>query len=144
MRLTYPMKHSCVIEARVEEVMEEMELCERLNAQHIEDQIAEFEDWEASRLNDLVLCPVCKNANLIPLSEYGLVCPNHVNGWCSLRLERSEEIILLSNLRERLRTAYEVHSCTCSGPLEFATRESYNGVILVATCSMCDSNVSIL
>lgn len=144
MRLTYSTNHCYIIEERVEEVMEEMELCERLNAQHIEEQIAEFEEWEASRLNDLVLCPICKNANLLPLSEHDVVCPNHMNGSCSLRLERSEEIILLSNLRERLKTAYELHSCTCSGPLEFAVHERNNWVILVATCSMCDSHVSIL
>ena len=124
--------------------MEEIELCERLNAQHIEEQIAEFEDWEASRVNDLVLCPICKSDNLLSLSEHVVVCPNQIKGSCSLRLERSDEIILLSDLRERLQTVYEVHSCTCSGPLEFAVRESNNWVILVATCSICDSNVSIV
>jgi hypothetical protein len=122
--------------------MEEMELCERLNAQHIEDQIADFQDWEASRCDDIVLCPVCKDANLILLLEHGVVCPNQMNGSCSLRLESNT--IVMSNLRERLQTAYDVHSCACSGPLDFQVGKRDNGDMLLATCIMCDSNISIL
>jgi hypothetical protein len=133
------------LEARVEKVVEEMELCESLNAQHFEDQIADFQDWEdSSRWDDLVLCPVCKDANLISLSEHSVVCPNHMHGSCALRLE-GYTIGVLSNLRERLQTAYEVHSYTCSSPLEFVVQKRDNGVMmLVATCSMCDSHVSIV
>lgn len=135
-----------IIEARLDEEMEEVELCEQLSRQHLEDQIAEFEDWEQAEQGDeTVLCPLCKDTNLLQLSQYGVACPNNMNGTCPLRLERSEETVLLPNLRERLRTAYEMHACACSGALDFHLQKREDDEMsLVATCNTCDSNVSIL
>ena len=136
------------VEAMLNEEMEEVELCEHLRRQHMEDQIAEFQDWEAEQdqTNQVVLCPLCQEANLMQLSENGVTCPNHMNGACPLRLERTEETILLPNLRERLGTAYEKHACECTGPLQFQIlqKREDDERTLVASCNMCNSNVTIL
>lgn len=133
-------------EAREEKVIKEHLLCERLDAQHLEDQIAEFETWEFHRddSEEAVPCPVCRDANLLPTAT-GIVCPNQMNGSCVLRLEGLEDSIALPSLRERVRTAYEVHACTCSGPLDFSVQTRNDGTSnLLSSCNFCHFNVSII
>jgi len=145
-----PNSLSCVKLAearRLNEEMNQVELCEQLSRQHFENQIAEFQDWEENDDDDEVPCPICNDANLLQLSHNGIACPNNMSGTCPLRIERasSAEYLVLSNLRERLGTAHEVHACTCCSPLEFQLQPRENDkVVLVATCNTCHSNVAIV
>lgn len=128
--------------------LEEAELCEQLNRQHLEGQIAEYQNWEHQSCGEetLVLCPLCKEANLMQLSPCGVACPNNMNGSCALRLERSSETIPLSSLRERLGTAYEMHASSCASPMEFHLEnqgDQGDNWTLVATCHTCDTSTFV-
>lgn len=122
--------------------LEEVELCEKLSRQHLEDQIAEFQEREQqSCAEELVLCPLCNEANLLQVSSYEVACPNNMNGSCAMRLERSTETISLPKMRERLGTAYDIHaSTTCTtSPLEF----HLDDLTFTAVCHACDFTVAI-
>lgn len=128
-----------------------MELCEQLNRQHLEHEIEEFQDWEEHKsvvceTKEHVVCPLCHEANLVQLVLGGVTCPNHRNGSCSLQLLQDTKS--LENLRERLRTAFEMHS-NCSHPLDVqlvrnATRENDKEQHLVANCHACDYHLVIV
>jgi hypothetical protein len=131
--------------------MEEAELCEQLSRQHLETQIQEFQDWEEEKGNedDVVLCPICKESNLVQEQNGVVACLGNHNGTCPLRLQQApvQEMNLIPMIRGRLGTAYEMHACTCSSPLEFqlqATHADNDTLSLVATCDTCHSNVIIL
>ena len=139
----------------------------------IEQQIAQYEQWQFSlsaascREEEHVICPLCWEGMLrqSPAENGVIFCPNEA---CPLKLQQQSSSrlsqhglsndrqygISLTDLKERLRLAFEGHSMRCSGPLTFELQPTTDfmdatgdtgdgGCHLVAACPQCDVELII-
>ena len=131
-----------------ERLVEELEQLERYEEQ-FRNLIADYDDWEEPMDSD-VLCPVCKEANLM-LEDSVITCPNYMSGYCALHIEAPSETLTLMGLRDQLAVAFGDHAGSCPGSLDVHVRRSlsvqdneYAPLSLVAQCYMCETNTVIL
>lgn len=117
--------------------------------QDLEDQVADFELWQESKLRQddnatgSFLCPVCRDAHLMITSSGSLVCPNHMDGSCSMNL-RGLHGHTLMDVQDRLREAFENHSAQCSKILCVSMVDTGNQANLVGFCDYCLAEFPIL
>ena len=128
---------------------EEMDRIEN-EEQALYETIADYEREEegiddGDGPSDAVLCPLCQEANLTTshCSEMGndIVCPNHMDGSCALRLEARSGLDL-SSLKERLAQTILSHAEICTRTLTFQMSHEYTSEdchlsLLWGTCSTC-------
>jgi hypothetical protein len=106
---------------------------------YLQDQIADFEQWEETKTNDTaieeqVLCPICQTSDLMTTPDLHVICPGES---CSFRLETIMTDRPLPLLREQLRRAHEEHAKACTANLHFETRVYDGQNTLVASCESC-------
>ena len=120
--------------------------------QALYESIAEYEQWREDGNGDgtqdsAVLCPVCQEAYLTTSDTWemgsDIVCPNHMDGSCALRLEPRPGLSLTS-LKERLAHAISTHVDVCSHPISFHVSSEVISddcllSLLWGTCSVCGS-----
>lgn len=103
-----------------EELLEEVLEQERCQQADLEQQIADYEEWEESvamhdmGVDERVVCPICCESVLHKATSQPVFCPNEA---CPLQLQ--DENLTLSELKNRLRLAFEEHSHQCHGTLSF-------------------------
>ena len=122
-----------------EELLEEILELERFQQVEMDQQVAEFEEWEATMaMSDMdheerVLCPVCWEGNLQKSTNDNTVtCPDEA---CSLRLETR---LSLTELKDSLRLAFEEHAMQCNGNMVVENLPfSDYGDHLVGVCHTC-------
>ena len=134
--------------AEVEEEIEREEalrLEERIRheMEYLHDQVSDFERWEETKQHDTpfsiaVLCPICYEDNLVQSSDRSIVCPNYMDGSCSMQLESIG--LTLPDLQERMRASLEEHSFYCHYCLSFHIQKGH----LLATCSSCDTTIELV
>lgn len=135
--------------AEVEEEIEREEalrLEERIRheMEYLHDQVSDFERWEETKqqqdtpLNVAVLCPICHEENLVQSLDRSIVCPNCMDGSCSMQLDNIG--LTLPELQERMRASLDEHSLYCHHYLSFNIQEGH----LRATCSACDTRMEIV
>jgi hypothetical protein len=117
---------------------------EEYEQRYLLEQANDFDEWQAQQLHEeesFVLCPICQDANLLQTDE-GILCPNHMDGYCSLQLSRP--LLQLETLRELLRLTFDRHGSHCSGKLSFQVAASPADTTLVAVCSTCREHTDVL
>ena len=124
--------------------LEEMIEIARDEEQYLENQIADYELWEESKMIEgspvQVLCPICQEANLTNTPNGDIICPNHMDESCSFCLAEGQPVSLF-HLRQRLRQACEQHGAHCQNSLCFEiTSDTSN---LIANCSVCHMTIYI-
>jgi len=141
----------------LEEVEEEIERteAERLDdmiqqvqneQQYLEDQIVEYEKWEennklaqAAADNRLAVpCPICQDENLLQSDNHSIVCPNHMDGSCTMQLDNAD--LNLIDLQAIIQAAFEAHSASCHDCLSFHICEGR----LLATCAVCETLMTLV
>jgi len=124
--------------------LEEMIKNARDQEQYLENQIADYQQWEESKTVQAsiqVLCPICQEANLTKTPNGDIVCPNHMDGSCAFYLADKQGTSLF-DLRERLRQAYEQHNAHhCQNSLCFEITPETSE--LLALCSACDTMIRV-
>ena len=136
----------------------------------LEDQVAEYEQWQAQEAHAsnnfkeqdedslTVLCPVCNHANLIEAPDgCTIICPNIMDGSCSLELTATTQpggqVSLLHLLHQQLLSAYQQHTETeCHGDLTFEMMHTTMNTehdepttkMLNAVCHGCSSRVRLV
>lgn len=112
---------------------------------YLQDQVMDFERWEESKQQNeeidsamTVLCPICHDANLIQSTGRSIVCPNRMDGSCSMNLDNVT--IVLSELQEKISMAFEQHSFNCNNCLSFQIQEGH----LRAICPDCVNVLEII
>ena len=132
------------IEDEIErERMQSLEDILDITSNDLYDRIAYYEQWEDTTFDDNtaacpLLCPLCQETNLLPTATGGLVCPNHMDGSCSMILNELSGINV-DNLRDRLAHTFEEHGILCNYKLVFGINHNR----LVGHCDFCSANYSI-
>jgi hypothetical protein len=135
---------SLIEELLVEEVLE----MERIEQQHIQNQIAEYEQWahNSNEVDDSYIpCPLCQGQQgLIAAVDANqtFMCGNHMMGICDFRVASSG--LSLQQLCDRFRNVYDRHGRECEGELTFGVEKCPSNSRVVAKCSCCDLNVTVL
>jgi len=150
-----PIAHHFISEEELFELLEEVEQeMQREQALHVDDilemaqhekayleeQVIDFEQWEEMhhQHDNTVPCPVCHESNLI-LSNGAIVCPNTMDGSCSLQLPSDN--LSLEHFQDKLRSAFDEHSMHCHHYLTFWME---NDGHLRANCSACSGTVQLV
>jgi hypothetical protein len=113
---------------------------ERNEQNYLQDQIAEFEQWQATQAyppdgdDEQVLCPICQNADLIVTADKQIVCPAES---CSFFLQATISDRPLCMMREQLRAAHEEHARNCSNLLHFENQMHGDQTTLASCCEAC-------
>jgi len=142
----------------VEEEMERNQLEEALDLQvqenlHLRDQIEDFERWESAHahgdsheqeLQTVVLCPICNEANLCTTQDGAILCPNQMDGSCSLYFNFLPGLNL-DALKDALQLACEEHGTYCNNSLSFRlATDSETSADLSAVCGACGLEQTLL
>jgi len=143
----------------IQEVEEEMERAEAIQLEQVlelerheeqywQEQISEFDDHEYNDDDGAyygtqvkVVCPICHEANLTESAQGDVVCPNHMDGSCSLLLSPRNGLTRQS-LCHALSLAYQEHARYCNGNLFFEMKYGMGDCgpdHLNAVCSGCQS-----
>ena len=133
--------------------MEEALELERIEQEkQMEDQIAEYEKWandgndvEHSCESQFIPCPLCQGLQgLIATADanQSFVCSNHRIGICNFRI--ASHGLSLQQLFHRFRNVYDYHGLECPGVPTFHVENCFSNSKLVATCSSCELNATVL
>jgi hypothetical protein len=127
----------------IEHELEEAAMDRQLQDQDtfLEDQIAYYEQLHENENDEsmVVLCPVCQEARLVQTAANEIVCPNSMDGSCSMRLTRCSSTLLI--LKELLRSTIEHHSMACTGLASFDVDGT--GSYIRATCTVCQGSIQL-
>jgi Replication protein A interacting C-terminal len=124
--------------------LDEMIELARHESEYLQDQVSDFERWEESKQQYnsdstiAVLCPLCHGENLIQTPDLSILCPNRMDGSCSMQLDNA--VLTLHDLEARMRTAFEEHALYCHNYMCCQIQEGQ----LRATCSVCDTMMEIV